>query len=56
MRNAYKIKLGNLKRRDHLRTLSVEGRIILKRIINKQGMAVWTGLKWLGICTSGEFQ
>jgi hypothetical protein len=44
---------GNLRRRDHLEHLSVDGRIILKWIFKKRDRKVWTGLIWLRIGTGG---
>jgi hypothetical protein len=35
--------------RDHLGDLGVEGRVILKLILNKCGMVVWTGFVRLRI-------
>ena len=35
---------GNLKERDSLEDLPVDGSIILKRILNKQDGRTWTGL------------
>jgi hypothetical protein len=34
MRNAYKTLVGNLKGRDHLKDLSVDGSILLEGILN----------------------
>jgi hypothetical protein len=45
--------LENLKGREHLRDLGADGRKTLKWIINKYGMGVWTGFKWLRIGSSG---
>jgi hypothetical protein len=39
----------NLKRRDHLEDLGVDGRKILKSVLKKQGECVWTGFIWLRI-------
>jgi len=36
MRNAYKILVGNLKGRDHLEYLGVDGKIILEQILAKR--------------------
>jgi hypothetical protein len=33
--------------------LGVRGRILLKWILNKEGVILWLGLKWLGIGSSG---
>jgi hypothetical protein len=43
MRNAYKILVENLKRRNLSEDLVVDGRIILDWILGKQGGKVWTG-------------
>ena len=37
---------GNLKERDHLEGLGVDGRIILRWIYRKWFGATWTGLIW----------
>jgi hypothetical protein len=36
----------NLKARDPLGNLGVDGRIILKRILKKQGVRIRTGFMW----------
>jgi hypothetical protein len=41
--------LGNLRERDHLEDLVVNGRIILKWIFKKWDVVTRTGLIWLGI-------
>jgi hypothetical protein len=38
IKNAYKIVVGNLKRRDHLWGLGVDGMIILKWLLNSRPM------------------
>jgi hypothetical protein len=44
----YKIYLlENLKKRDHLGYLGVDGRIILKRMLKKCGVTVWSGFAFL---------
>jgi hypothetical protein len=43
---------GDLRDRDHLEYLGLNGRIILKLI--KCGMGAWTGLIWLRIKTGGR--
>jgi len=43
----------NLKVRDHSEDLGVDGRIVLERILEKQGGKLWTDFIWLGIGTSG---
>jgi hypothetical protein len=42
----------NQKGRDHLGQLGINGRKILKLIVNKQCMTMWTGLVWLRIGSS----
>jgi hypothetical protein len=55
MRNAHNILVGNMKGRDHLEYVGVDGRIILEWILGKYGGKVWTRCIWLGIWTSGGF-
>jgi hypothetical protein len=43
--------LGNLRERNHLEDLVVDGGIILKCIFKKWNGGVWTGLIWLKIGT-----
>ena len=43
---------GNLKERDYLEDLTVEG-MILKWVLKKQNGRTWTGLIWLSIGISG---
>jgi hypothetical protein len=45
----------NLKGRDHLENLSVDGKIILKWILGKQGRKLWIECTWLRIGASGGF-
>jgi hypothetical protein len=44
---------GNLKGRNHLENLGVDGRIILKWVLKKWGGKVWSRLIWLRIGTGG---
>jgi hypothetical protein len=44
----------NLKGRDHSEDLSIDGKIILEWIFEKQGGKVRTGCIWLRIVTSGR--
>jgi hypothetical protein len=43
----------NLKVRDHLEDLGVDGRITLEYILDKQVGKVWIGFVWLGLESSG---
>jgi hypothetical protein len=43
-----------VKERDHLEDLDVDGRIILKEILKKEGGKMWTGVIWLVIETASE--
>ena len=44
---------GNVRERDHLEDPGIDGRIILRWIITKWDVGVWTGLIWLRIGTGG---
>jgi hypothetical protein len=48
-----KFWLGSLKGKDHSEDLGVEGRKILKWILGRQGLGVWTGFIWLRKGTRG---
>jgi hypothetical protein len=54
MRNVYKILLESLKARDLSEDLDTNRRIILKRILKKEGGKLRTGFIWLRIGTSGK--
>jgi hypothetical protein len=45
--------LENLKGTEHLGDLYVAARIILKLILNKCGMRMWTGFNWLRMWFNG---
>jgi hypothetical protein len=49
MRNVYKILVKSLKGGDCLEELGINGRIILKWILENMGGKVWTGFIWLRI-------
>jgi hypothetical protein len=53
IRNAYFL-VENLEGRDHVEDLDVDGRIILERVLGKEGGMLWTGFMWLRIGTSGR--
>jgi hypothetical protein len=42
-----------LKERYHSKDLGIDGRIVLRWILEKQGGKLWTRLIWLRIETSG---
>jgi hypothetical protein len=44
--------MENLKGRGHLRDIGIDGNILLKEILKKQGVKVWTGLIWISTVTS----
>jgi len=52
-RGVYRVWRGNLGERDHLGGLGVGGRIILRWIIRKWDVVVWTGSSWLRVGTGG---
>jgi hypothetical protein len=47
------VDLQNMKGRDHLEDLGVDGKIILEWFLGKYGMKLWTGCIWVRIGTSG---
>jgi hypothetical protein len=48
-RSAYRVWYGNLKERDNLEDLGIDG-----RVFKKWGGRVWTGLIWIRSWTDGE--
>jgi hypothetical protein len=52
MKNSY-IYFENVKGRDHLGVTGVDEWMILKRILKKLNIRMWTGFIWLGIGDSG---
>ena len=50
-RGVYRILVGNLRERDHLKNPLVDGRVLLGWIFSKWDVGVWTGSSWLRIVT-----
>jgi hypothetical protein len=48
-RGVCRILVGNLRETDHLEDSGVDGRIILRGILRKSSVGVWTGSSWLSI-------
>jgi hypothetical protein len=42
-----------MKGRDHFQDLYIDGTMILKCILQRKGMKMWTGLNWLKIKSNG---
>jgi hypothetical protein len=53
-RNAYRVLVGQPEGKNPLEDLDVGGRIILKWILEKQDMVVWTAMVWLRIAAHGR--
>jgi hypothetical protein len=51
MENVYKILVGNQTGRDHLKDLGADVKII-KQVLKRNRMRMWTGFIWLRIETS----
>jgi hypothetical protein len=54
MRNAHKMLVGQSEGKIAFGGPSVDERIILKWILKKQGVRVWTRFKWLRIRSSSR--
>jgi hypothetical protein len=44
---------GNMREREHVEDLGVDGRIILRLILRKWDVGAWTATSWLRIGTCG---
>jgi hypothetical protein len=53
-RGSCMVFVGNLRGRDHLENLDING-IILLKLISKKWDGAWTGLIWLRLETGGGF-
>jgi hypothetical protein len=52
-RGAYRVLVGNLREKDHLKDPGVDGRLMLNWIFEKWDKETWTGSIWLRIGTGG---
>jgi len=52
-RGVYRVLVGSLKERDHLKDPRVDGRVILRWIFSKCDVGAWTKSMWLRIGTGG---
>jgi len=48
-RSVYRLSMGNLMDRDHLEEPGVNSRIILRWILRRWDVSLWTGWSWLRI-------
>jgi len=53
-RGVYRILVGNLRERDHLRDPDMDGRKILEWIFSKWYVKLWIRLSWFRIGTFGR--
>ena len=52
-KDVYRVLVGKPEGKNHLGDPSVDGRIILRSILRKWDVGVWTGSSWLRIGTDG---
>ena len=52
-RGAYRILVGKLEGKNHLKDPCVDGRVILRWIFGKWFVQAWPGANWLRIGTGG---
>jgi len=51
---AYRLFVGNLRERDQMEDIDLDGRKILKYIFKKWDGGAWTGLIWIRVRTDDE--
>jgi hypothetical protein len=49
MKHPYKMLADEPEKENHLGNQSIDGRMLLECILNKQGKNLWTGFIWLRI-------
>jgi len=54
MRNAYRILVENIRRRDHAEDIGLDGMIISEWTLGKEGGKLWTAFIWFRTGISGE--
>jgi hypothetical protein len=52
-RGVYRVLAGSVRERDHLGDPGLDGSIILRWILRKWDVGLWTGSSWLRAGTSG---
>jgi hypothetical protein len=53
-RSVYRFLVGKTEGKNHLGDPGVDGRIILRWILRKWNVVLWTGLSWLRIGRGGR--
>jgi hypothetical protein len=49
----FKVLVGNVKGKDHVGDMCLDGRIILKWVLKKGNMSEWTGFSWIRVGING---
>jgi hypothetical protein len=55
MRGVNRVLLGNMRKREHLKNLGVDGSVMLKWTFKKSDGRAWPGLIWLRMETADRF-